>query len=146
MSKDTFANEMYAKLGESKPVELLTEAQNRAVEAGHDFACTKSDTAVDDLEEEVAELREALEAEEKDENHIRNELGDCFFSLINLCRIHGQNVDDVIGKVTERWLSRKKLMEDKVVDAGYTWRNLPDDVSLKIWQEVKQELKQKEYQ
>ena len=143
--KTFFANEFYEKLGTEHPFKLLTDAQNRANEAGHDFACTDASSVLDDFEEEVSELREALEAEEKDINHIRNEIGDCFFSLINICRVNDLDVDGVLEKIAERWLTRKKYQEDKVKSAGYTWANLPSHESSRFWKEVKHELKKEEY-
>lgn len=140
-----FAREMQAKLGEMHPFDLLTQAQGMAKEVGHDFGSDEGFTAIDDLEDEVRELREALEDDAQGEKHVRNEIGDVFFSLLNVCRESGIDPHDALQKSAQRWLTRKSVQEQKVEDAGHTWRDLPSEKSCQFWREAKQELKTQEY-
>ena len=147
MTKDKqfFAREMKSKVGTMHPFDLLIEAQSKAKEVGHDFGSDEGFTAIDDLEDEVRELREAIEDEAQGQLYIRNEIGDVFFSLLNVCRENGIDPHESLAKSTERWLTRKSVQEQKVENSGHTWRDLPADKSCQFWREAKQELKQEEY-
>ena len=140
-----FAQELLAQLNQQDPVRLIAEAQKRAQEAGHMYY-SSSDTqeGMTDLKGEVEELEEAI-MEGYSKQHIRNELGDVLFGLINVAQLHGLSFDEVATKMAERWLKRKATMEQDIQNKGYTWRNVPDDVARVSWKAAKNKLKQDEY-
>lgn len=140
-----FAEELFNKLQKENPLTLIEEGQKRAIQAGHNFyGGNGKNQVLISLKEELEELIEAIE-EKHSKEAIRNELGDVLFNLINVCRLTDISFDDVSEKIAHRWLSRKKLQEQKLKAEGYTWRTLPDEKSNQFWNEAKKELKTQEY-
>ena len=62
------------------------------------------------FEEELAEFKEALQTEDK--QHQESELGDLFFTLINLARWYQLNPSDAIDGTNQRFIQRLSLMEN----------------------------------
>jgi uncharacterized protein YabN with tetrapyrrole methylase and pyrophosphatase domain len=144
-SQDFWAEEMFRYLGRLPAVELLQKAQNAAQAAGHQFyGSQSSEGPLVDLEGEVSELLEAIRCNHSTA-HVRNEVGDVIFCLINVCRLHGVDFDNAVEKAAERWLTRKSMQEKKLQEAGCNWRTAPKELRERIWREVKTELKNEEY-
>jgi XTP/dITP diphosphohydrolase len=61
------------------------------------------------FEEELAEFKEALQRSDKE--HQESELGDLFFTLINLARWYQLNPSDALGGTNQRFIQRLSLME-----------------------------------
>jgi tetrapyrrole methylase family protein/MazG family protein len=140
-----FAQELFEKLDQENAIKLLLEGQKRAVSAGHNFyGGSDAKQALVDLQEELDELKEAIDEKHTSEA-VRNEIGDVLFGLINICRLMDIPFEKVSDKLAHRWLGRKALQEKKVQESGHTWKTLPDDLSSQFWRESKQELKNKEY-
>lgn len=131
--------------GKATGTQAMAGAQTAAEAAGHAFYTTVGDDAyVIDFLDEVRELEEAIR-EGHSKNHIRNEIGDVIFSLVNICRHHGIDFDDAVNRMTTRWLNRKALQEQKIEDHGHNWRTIPRPINDQIWKDVKTELKASEY-
>ena len=143
---DRWAVSAKEKLGTMPTAQLLIEAQRAALACGHTFTKYTGQTQHEllDFEDEVRELCEAVR-QGHDVIHLRNEIGDVMFHLLNFCRAKGINFDDTLGKFAERWLARKALQEEKILAAGFTWTTIPLEMNEHIWRDVKAELKQKEY-
>jgi XTP/dITP diphosphohydrolase len=62
------------------------------------------------FEEELAEFKEALQTEDK--QHQESELGDLFFTLINLARWYKLNPSDALEGTNQRFIERLSLMEN----------------------------------
>ena len=62
------------------------------------------------FEEELAEFKEALQTEDKE--HQESELGDLFFTLINLARWYQLNPSDALDGTNQRFIQRLSLMEN----------------------------------
>ncbi len=62
------------------------------------------------FEEELAEFKEALQTEDK--QHQESELGDLFFTLINLARWYQLNPSDALDGTNQRFIQRLSLMEN----------------------------------
>lgn len=144
--REYWAEEMFRRLGGIPAAELLQEAQDAAQAAGHNFySAGGAEAPLISLDEEVAELLEAIRSGHSTA-HIRNEVGDVIFCLINICRLNGVDFAGAMNKAAERWLARKSMQEKKIREAGCNWRTIPPEMSGKIWREIKAELKQQEYQ
>ena len=61
------------------------------------------------FEEELAEFKEALQTKNKE--HQESELGDLFFTLINLARWYKLNPSDALDGTNQRFIQRLSLME-----------------------------------
>jgi XTP/dITP diphosphohydrolase len=62
------------------------------------------------FEEELAEFKEALQTEDK--QHQESELGDLFFTLINLARWYKLNPSDALDGTNQRFIQRLSVMEN----------------------------------
>ena len=62
------------------------------------------------FEEELGEFKEALQTEDKE--HQESELGDLFFTLINLARWYQLNPSDALDGTNQRFIQRLSLMEN----------------------------------
>lgn len=107
--------------------------QSRAARVGFDWK--RVEDVLGKLEEELAEFRKALES--KDQARIEDELGDVFFSLVNIARFVGVNPEDALRKTISKFISRFRYIEIKAAESG---RNL-SDMTLEemdaLWEEAK---------
>jgi XTP/dITP diphosphohydrolase len=62
------------------------------------------------FEEELAEFKDALQTEDKE--HQESELGDLFFTLINLARWYELDPSDALDGTNQRFIERLSLMEN----------------------------------
>lgn len=140
-----FAEKLKQDLPNLDPVEALELGMKQSINCGHVFyGAGSSDESLSDLIDEVRELETAIK-ENEGQTAIRNELGDVLQSLINISRQQNIAFSDVETAIAERWINRKALQEQKVREAGYTWKNLPISLRDATWKEVKTELKEQEY-
>jgi XTP/dITP diphosphohydrolase len=90
------------------------------------------------VEEEMNELQEAVQS--NNQQHIEEEFGDVFFSLLNYSRFLNIDADVALEKVNKKFIARFKKMEEVALESG---RNLAD-MSLQemdeIWNEVKKDI------
>ena len=136
-----WAEEMQQKLHQGHDaLTVLTEATQKARASGHHFGSATITEALDDLADEVAELKQAV-LEEKTDVRIRNEAGDVLFSLLNICQMQDLDLQKATDAFAKRWLDRKAFMERSLREKNYTWQNMPHDVCENLWQQAKKELK-----
>ena len=108
----------------------LTE---KAARVGFDWR--RTDDVLDKLDEEVAELREAVAS--SDSAHIREEIGDLLFTIANIARKLDVDAEDSLQAANQKFTRRFTAMEHKVRGDG---RNL-DQLTLEqmdaLWDEAK---------
>jgi MazG family protein len=108
----------------------LTE---KAARVGFDWRGT--DEVFHKVDEELAELREAIAGGDKDRMH--DELGDLLFTIANIARKLDVNPEEALQSTNRKFTRRFESMESKVHAGG---RNL-DQLSLeemdKLWDEAK---------
>jgi tetrapyrrole methylase family protein/MazG family protein len=144
---ERFAQSAKAKLGTMSTSKVMIEAQRSALVLGHTFSKYDGQPFPEllDLEDETKELAQAIR-ENEGKKAISNEVGDVIFSLLNICRAYEIDFDEALENFAKRWLTRKSIQEDFIFEAGFNWGNVPLEVSEEIWQKVKKQLKQQEYQ
>ena len=107
--------------------------QSRAALVGFDWTDVKD--VVAKIEEELAETKEAMSAQ--DEAHIHEEIGDLLFSVVNLSRFYGMSAEDALNNTISKFSGRFAEIERRMHEQG---RELTD-CSLKemdvIWEEAK---------
>lgn len=128
------------RLDEVKPGPALMQAQDlqkQAAKLGFDWPDVQG--AKDKLHEEIAELEQAIR--EQDSAQIADELGDCFFALINVARkLNVQSETALLGTVA-KFRQRFAYIEDQLTSQGITpeQSNLHDmDI---LWEQAKIHLK-----
>jgi MazG family protein len=108
----------------------LTE---KAARVGFDWR--RAEDVFGKIDEEVAELREAVAS--KDQKKIHDEIGDLLFSIANVARKLGVNAEEALQSANRKFSSRFESMERSVRSDG---RNL-DQLSLEqmdeLWDEAK---------
>ncbi len=90
------------------------QVQKKAARVGFDW--TEAQEALAKIEEETAELREAMAR--ADEAHVREELGDLFFSVVNLARKLGQDSEMTLKAATDKFVARFHAVERAAAAAG----------------------------
>lgn len=107
--------------------------QSKAKKAGFDWDDMSG--AVEALESEIAELKEAVSR--KDQDAVEEEMGDVFFSAVNVSRFLGVDSEEALTKSNDKFISRflevERLAEERRIDM----KNTPIDELDELWKEAK---------
>jgi MazG family protein len=118
--------------------------QRRASAVGFDWHAW--DGAWGDLQEELSELREALDAageqrpEHEPERHVVHELGDLLFAAVNVARLAGVDPELALRGASGRFRQRVERAEALAGDAGQQWAALTLDQQDAWYRLAKQDL------
>jgi MazG family protein len=116
-------------------VEAL-KLSKKAAAAGFEWPNVQG--VLEKLQEEASELVEAQQA--GDQQHIEHELGDLFFTLVNLARFFNVDPEQCLRKANARFRQRFGFVERALVSNGSS----PESASLaemeSLWQEAKRKL------
>ena len=108
--------------------------QKRA--AGVNFDWPQVDQVIDKIEEEINELREAIDKSGQPE--IEEELGDLLFSVVNLGRHLRVNSETVLRRATRKFEHRFRHIEMQAAAEGLELSEMtPENLEL-LWQQAKQ--------
>jgi MazG family protein len=108
--------------------------QQRAARVGFDW--TELRHVLDKLEEEMAELRRALVAEESTER-LQEELGDLLFSGVNLARFLDADAETLLRNASHKFESRFRLVEVLAKQKQRDMRDCSLDELESLWQQAK---------
>jgi len=108
--------------------------QKRAATVGFDWPETEQ--VLDKIEEEIAELREAL-AEGKQEA-IQDEMGDLFFAMTNLSRHINVKSEIALRGTNEKFTRRFSHIENTLEQQGKTLKDASLEEMEALWQAAKQ--------
>jgi tetrapyrrole methylase family protein / MazG family protein len=120
---------------EKHPLELMFTAQDVSAKLGFDFKTI--DLAMDKVHEELEEMTEAYKAREENWQHFEEELGDCFFSLINLCRHAKISPKEALKANVKKYLKRCQYIESVLKEKGQEWRDIPLEEIYILWKQYK---------
>ncbi len=109
------------------------KTQKRASKAGYDFLNVND--AVKKLEEEIVELKDALDVGDKE--HLFSELGDVLFSAVNISRLIGADAEEELALATNRFVTRFAHVERIALDRGQDLSKLTDDERDILWEQAK---------
>ena len=87
------------------------------------------------VDEELSELKEAIQKNNKD--NIEEELGDLFFTLLNLSRHLKLDPDQTIRKANNKFTLRFNTMENILDEMNIKWHNLKHSDLEKLWSKAK---------
>ena len=107
--------------------------QERAAKVGFDW--NHLNEVLPKLDEEIAEFKESLKQE--DAGKIEEELGDLFFTLVNLSRFLGVNPEEALRKTISKFIGRFRAIEEHAANAGRTLKDMTLDEMEALWQEAK---------
>ncbi|MCH1503800.1 MAG: nucleoside triphosphate pyrophosphohydrolase [Verrucomicrobiales bacterium] len=104
-------------VGEGLPALMTaTKLQKKAAKVGFDW--DNPDEVFAKVKEEVTELEAAFKEEKTD--HIAEEFGDLFFSLVNLARKHGLDSESILADANEKFRRRFHCVEKQLSKQGQT--------------------------
>ena len=107
--------------------------QKRAAQVNFDWS--ETDAVLTKLEEEIAELREAMAAD--CEENIADEMGDILFSCVNVSRHLGLDAETTLRRASSKFERRFLLMEARATAAGSNLRNLSAAELDALWESAK---------
>jgi tetrapyrrole methylase family protein/MazG family protein len=108
--------------------------QEKASRVGFDWPAMRG--ILDKLHEELGELAEA-EREKQDDPHVREELGDVFFTLVNLARAMGIDAETAMREANEKFYKRFTFMEERAAKDGKLLSDMSIDELEELWQLAK---------
>ncbi len=107
--------------------------QQKVSRVGFDWE--KIGDVADKLDEEVGELKQAIET--GDTNHIIEEAGDMLFSITNLLRFIEVNPEEALLKTIAKFTTRFRHIEKRAVEMGKKLEDMTIDEMELLWQEAK---------
>jgi len=110
-----------------------TKVQKKAARVGFDWDDREGPRAK--LDEELAELDEAVES--GDEDAVELELGDVLFSICNLARFLNVDSESALRRAIERFTERFENMENVAEEQGINMADLDIDALERLWQQAK---------
>lgn len=108
----------------------LTEKASRV---GFDWRRTED--VLEKLDEELAELREAVAA--ADPASIEDEIGDLLFTIANIARKLNVNPEEALQSTNRKFMSRFASMEDRVRERGVNLDQLALEEMDQLWDDAK---------
>jgi tetrapyrrole methylase family protein/MazG family protein len=107
--------------------------QERAARVGFDWKHLNE--ALPKLDEEMAEFKESLKKE--DAAGIEEELGDVFFTLVNISRFLGVNPEEALRKTISKFIDRFRYIEEAAETAGRKLNDMTLKEMDRLWEESK---------
>ena len=109
--------------------------------AGVGFDWSNSKDVLVKLEEELAELREALDREDPDKGGeaILEEVGDVLFTAANLARKVGEDPESALAAANQKFRRRFARMEARLAGKNRSITNIPLAELERLWETVKRE-------
>jgi MazG family protein len=111
------------------PLLHARKVQKRAASAGFDYP--ELDGALGDLDDELAELREAIAAapqraaETEPDAHVFDELGDVLFAAVNVSRRVDVDPELALRAASRRFVERVERAAELAGEEGREWESLP---------------------
>jgi tetrapyrrole methylase family protein/MazG family protein len=152
LRKARSANEAYQRWQQAKSKEYVTSTamisdlphhlpalikasklQKKASKFGFDWV--NGQEVLTKIDEELKELKEAVKLNKKDK--IEGELGDLFFSLVNLARFLNIDSEEALHKTIQKFIKRFSYMEKELRRTGKQLRDCKLEEMERIWQRSK---------
>lgn len=110
--------------------------------SNHGFDWPEVEPVFDKVLEELDEVKEAWE--EKDQDHIQEEVGDLLLVAVNLARHLKVNPEIALKEATKKFTKRFNYIEEKVADSGRSLRDCELEELDAFWDEAKIVLRTKD--
>ena len=108
--------------------------QEKASRVGFDWPSVGG--VLDKLHEELSELAQAQRLKQ-DDPHVREELGDVLFTVVNLARTLGIDAETAMREANEKFYRRFAFMEERAAANGKSLSDLSLDELEELWQLAK---------
>ena len=110
-----------------------TKLQKKAADVGFDWNDVSG--ALDKLQEEIDELRQAVE--NKDSANMSEELGDVLFSAVNVSRFIKSDAEEALTAASDKFLARFTTVEKLADERGVDMKSSTIEELDKLWDEAK---------
>jgi MazG family protein len=110
--------------------------QDKASKVGFDWE--KKEDAWKKVDEEMWELHHAIESGKQED--VEAEFGDLLFALVNYSRFINVNPENALRQTVEKFISRFKYIEKKLIEIGKDIHNSSLEEMDKLWEEAKKNL------
>jgi ATP diphosphatase len=120
----------------AKQSALMRAQQLQDKAAEYHFDWPDAIPVLDKIEEEIGELREALQ--NQDASHIQAELGDLLFACVNLARHIEVDAESALRQTNEKFIRRFDYVVDQMQRSGIEFSAHQLDAMEKFWQQSKQ--------
>lgn len=107
--------------------------QEKAANVGFDWDEPRQ--VWDKVNEEIAEL--SYEIDQMDKSKMEDEMGDLFFSLINVSRIYGINPENALEKTNKKFINRFNYLEAKAKSLDKNLKEMTLAEMDEMWNEAK---------
>ena len=114
---------------------LLRSLKIQKKAASLNFDWENETQVLNKIDEEIQELKDALKVNDK--KMIEEELGDLFFTIINLSRRLNLDPEQTIRKANKKFITRFNEMENFIEDNKLKWHNLRKNDFKNLWNKVK---------
>ena len=108
--------------------------QKKAAKTGFDWPSTEG--VIAKIEEELGELKEAVDEENKDA--VSEEIGDLLFAVVNLSRYKEQLAEDLLHQAVQKFESRFRKMEKYFADRDVSLEDCSIEELESVWQQMKE--------
>jgi MazG family protein len=112
-----------------------TRLQDKSKQVG--FEWDNREQVWDKVEEEIAELKDAVES--KDQDRIEDEFGDVMFSLINYARFLSIDAENSLERTNKKFISRFTKMEQLAMQQGKPLTEMTLGEMDAIWNSIKKQ-------
>ena len=120
-----------AQVARSLPALIYADkVQTRVARTGFDWP--DAEMAMNKVEEEAAELRQAL----TDNTNVEEELGDLLFAAVNVARLRGLDPEETLMRATDKFRRRLAKVEEA---AGDKLAGMGIDELIALWKRAKEE-------
>ena len=127
------AHSLLDEIKHGPTLQQAEQIQKNAAQIGFDFADVES--AYEKLNEELAELQQAIQKQNSDE--ILDEFGDCLFSLINVGRKLGLSSEMALLSTIHKFRTRFAFIEDQAQQQNRKIEQLSLDEMDRLWEQAK---------
>ncbi len=110
-----------------------SKLQKKAADIGFDWSDVSG--ALDKLEEEIKELRQAID--KNDSENTAEELGDVLFSAVNVSRFIKTDAEEALTAASDKFLARFSVVEKLAAERGIDMNSSSLEVLDKLWDEAK---------
>lgn len=107
--------------------------QERAARVGFDWKHLNE--VLPKLDEEIREFKDSLKSEQAEK--IEEELGDVFFTLVNLSRFLGVNPEDALRKTIGKFIHRFRSIEEAAAARGRSLSDMTIEEMDLLWEQAK---------
>ncbi len=109
------------------------QVQRRAARVGFDWSAVHQ--VLEKVEEEVVEVKAAMKSRRK--SHIKEEIGDLLFAVVNLSRFLGHNAEEALEETIAKFIRRFQGIEDRLHAQGRKMTDCRLEELDAIWNEMK---------